>query len=148
MLESVAFSVPLKIQRTFSGCTNNDPVSRGQDSYKNHCSTYVQLSRLRFWYGLHLLQHIDMADMRFRSDGKALYARIDDPLVKDTNQNNLEHTPHISCGNTDEPWKRTIRHINSTWQHWRPKAWWTFMGLVARRRFQLTRILMRRPEKW
>lgn len=36
-------------------------------------------------------------------NGKALSARIDDPLVKDTDQNNLEHTFHMSCGNTDEP---------------------------------------------
>ena len=44
----------------------NDPSARGQDKYKNFCSMYVQLSRLRSLNGLHLLQKIDMNDLRFR----------------------------------------------------------------------------------
>ena len=42
----------------------HDPTARGQDSHKKYCSTYVQLSRLRSLDGLHLLQRIDMEDLR------------------------------------------------------------------------------------
>jgi hypothetical protein len=38
----------------------HDPTARGQDGHKKYCSTYVQLSRLRFLHGVHLLQRIDM----------------------------------------------------------------------------------------
>jgi hypothetical protein len=44
----------------------NDPTAKGQDEHKKFCSLYVQLSRLRSLNGLHLLQEIDMNDLRFR----------------------------------------------------------------------------------
>jgi hypothetical protein len=46
----------------------NDPTARGQDGHKKYCSTYVQLSRLRSLHGVHLLQRIDMQDLRFQPD--------------------------------------------------------------------------------
>jgi hypothetical protein len=46
----------------------HDPTARGQDGHKKYCSTYVQLSRLRSLHGLHLLQRIDMQDLRFQPD--------------------------------------------------------------------------------
>ena len=39
---------------------------RGRDEHKKFCSMYVQLSRLRSLNGLHLLQKIDMNDLRVR----------------------------------------------------------------------------------
>ncbi|KIM92649.1 hypothetical protein OIDMADRAFT_36427 [Oidiodendron maius Zn] len=50
----------------------HDPTARGQDSHKKYCSTYVQLSRLRLSDGLHLLQTIDMEDLRFSPDDQLL----------------------------------------------------------------------------
>ncbi|KAH8586722.1 hypothetical protein B0O99DRAFT_643776 [Bisporella sp. PMI_857] len=50
----------------------DDPTARGQDGHKKYCSTYVQLSRLRSLDGLHLLQRIDMEDLRFRPDDRLL----------------------------------------------------------------------------
>jgi len=38
---------------------------RGQDEHKEFYSMYVHLSRLRSLNGLHLLQKIDMNDLRF-----------------------------------------------------------------------------------
>jgi hypothetical protein len=43
-----------------------DPSGKGQNEHKTFCSMYVQLSRLRSLEGLHLLQEIDMKDLRFR----------------------------------------------------------------------------------
>ena len=45
----------------------DDPTAKGQDGYMEYCSMYVELSRLRSLDGLHLLQKIDMNDLRFRS---------------------------------------------------------------------------------
>jgi hypothetical protein len=50
----------------------DDPTARGQDGHKKYCSTYVQLSRLRSLDGLHLLQRIEMEDLRFRPDDRLL----------------------------------------------------------------------------
>ena len=50
----------------------HDPTARGQDSHKKYCSTYVQLSRLQSLDGLHLLQRIDMEDLRLRPDNRLL----------------------------------------------------------------------------
>lgn len=50
----------------------HDPTARGQDGHKKYCSTYVQLSRLRSLDGLHLLQRIEMEDLRFRPDDRLL----------------------------------------------------------------------------
>ena len=49
-----------------------DPTARGQDGHKKYCSTYVQLSRLRSLDRLHLLQRIEMEDLRFRPDKRLL----------------------------------------------------------------------------
>jgi hypothetical protein len=46
----------------------NDPARRGQDSHRKYCSIYVQLSRLRSFGGLHLLQKITTDDIRFSPD--------------------------------------------------------------------------------
>jgi hypothetical protein len=46
----------------------NDPARRGQDSHRKYCSLYVQLSRLRSFRGLHLLQKITTDDLRFSPD--------------------------------------------------------------------------------
>jgi len=43
----------------------DNPKVRGQDEHKKFCSMYIQLSRLRSLNGLHLLQKIDMNDLRF-----------------------------------------------------------------------------------
>ena len=43
----------------------NDPTAKGQDGHKKFCSLYVQLSQLRSLNGLHLLQEIDMNDLRY-----------------------------------------------------------------------------------
>lgn len=50
----------------------DDPTMRGQDRHRKYCSTYVQLSRLRSSKGLHLLQEIDMEDLRFGPDPRLL----------------------------------------------------------------------------
>ena len=47
----------------------DNPKLRGQNEHKKFCSIYVQLSRLRSLAGLHLLQKIDMNDLRFRPHG-------------------------------------------------------------------------------
>jgi hypothetical protein len=46
----------------------NDPSRRGQDSHRKYCSLYVQLSRLKSFRGLHLLQAITAEDLRFSPD--------------------------------------------------------------------------------
>lgn len=46
----------------------NDLARRGHDSYRKYCSLYVQLSRLRSFQGLHLLQKITTDDLRFSPD--------------------------------------------------------------------------------
>jgi hypothetical protein len=46
----------------------NDPARRGQDSHRKYCSLYVQLSRLRSFQGLYLLQNITTDDLRFSPD--------------------------------------------------------------------------------
>jgi hypothetical protein len=50
----------------------DDPTTKGQDRHKKYCFTYAQLSRLRSLDGLHLLQKIDMEDLRFRPDNRLL----------------------------------------------------------------------------
>jgi hypothetical protein len=50
----------------------DDPTIRGQDRHRKYCSTYVQLSRLRCSKGLHLLQEVDMEDLRFGPDPRLL----------------------------------------------------------------------------
>jgi hypothetical protein len=50
----------------------DDPTIRGQDRHKKYCSTYVQLSRLRSLKGLHLLQKIEMKDLRFGPEPRLL----------------------------------------------------------------------------
>ncbi|OKO94694.1 ATP-dependent DNA helicase pfh1 [Penicillium subrubescens] len=50
----------------------DDPTIRGQDRHRKYCSTYVQLSRLRSSKGLHLLQEVDMEDLRFGPDPRLL----------------------------------------------------------------------------
>lgn len=46
----------------------NDPARRGQDSHRKYCSLYVQLSRLRSFQGLYLLQNITTDHLRFIPD--------------------------------------------------------------------------------
>jgi hypothetical protein len=46
----------------------NDPARRGQDSHRKYCSLYVQLSRVRSFQGLYLLQNVDIEDLRFTPD--------------------------------------------------------------------------------
>ncbi|KAJ6125978.1 hypothetical protein N7471_010471 [Penicillium samsonianum] len=50
----------------------DDPTIRGQDRHRKYCSTYLQLSRLRSSKGLHLLQNLDMQDLRFGPDPQLL----------------------------------------------------------------------------
>lgn len=50
----------------------NDPTRRGWDAHRKFCSTYVQLSRLRSFKGLHLLQKISMEDVQFGPDSRLL----------------------------------------------------------------------------
>ena len=50
----------------------NDPTRRGWDSHRRYCSIYVQLSRLRSFNGLHLLQKISMEDIEFKPDARLL----------------------------------------------------------------------------
>lgn len=50
----------------------NDNRNRRRDSHRKYCSTYVQLSRLRSLRGLHLLQPIDMNDLRYGPDPQLL----------------------------------------------------------------------------
>lgn len=50
----------------------DDPTMRGQDRHRKYCSTYVQLSRLRSSTGIHLLQRIEMKDLRFAPDSRLL----------------------------------------------------------------------------
>ena len=50
----------------------DDHTIRGQDRHRKYCSTYVQLSRLRSSKGLHLLQKLDMNDLRFAPDPRLL----------------------------------------------------------------------------
>lgn len=50
----------------------DDPTIRGQDRHRKYCSMYVQLSRLRSSKGLHLLQELDMQDLRFGPDPRLL----------------------------------------------------------------------------
>jgi hypothetical protein len=42
----------------------NDTTSRGQSDHKKYCFMYVQLLRLQSLDGLHLLQKIDIKDLR------------------------------------------------------------------------------------
>ena len=44
----------------------NDPTAKSQDGHKKFYSLYVQLSQLRSLNGLHLLQEIDMNNLRYR----------------------------------------------------------------------------------
>ncbi|KAJ6125807.1 hypothetical protein N7471_010300 [Penicillium samsonianum] len=46
----------------------NGTARRGQDSHRKYCSLYVQLSRLRSFHGLHLLEKISFDDLRFSPD--------------------------------------------------------------------------------
>jgi hypothetical protein len=50
----------------------DDPTMRGRDRHQKFCSTYVQLSRLRTREGLHLLQEIEMKDLKFEPDSRIL----------------------------------------------------------------------------
>jgi hypothetical protein len=50
----------------------DDRKSRGRDSHRRFCSTYVQLSRLRSLAGLHLLQPIEMCDLQHAPDPQLL----------------------------------------------------------------------------
>jgi hypothetical protein len=50
----------------------NDATSRGQSNHKKYCSMYVQLSRLQSSDGLHLLQKIDIEDLRLCPDDELL----------------------------------------------------------------------------
>lgn len=50
----------------------SDTARRGQDSHRKYCSLYVQLSRLRSFQGLHLLQKITRSHCR---NGKATSLR-------------------------------------------------------------------------
>jgi hypothetical protein len=50
----------------------NDPTRRGWDAHRRYCSIYVQLSRLRSFNGLHLLQRISMEDIEFTPDARLL----------------------------------------------------------------------------
>lgn len=50
----------------------DDPTIRGQDRHRKYCSLYVQLSRLRSSKGLHLLQKLDMQDLKFGPDPQLL----------------------------------------------------------------------------
>jgi hypothetical protein len=50
----------------------DDPTIRGQDHHRKYCSMYVQLSRLRSSNGFHLLQKLDMHDLRFGPDPRLL----------------------------------------------------------------------------
>jgi hypothetical protein len=50
----------------------DNATAKGQDGHKKFCSTYVQLSRLRSLNGLHLLQEINMNDLRFRPHNRLL----------------------------------------------------------------------------
>lgn len=50
----------------------NDPTRRGQDSHRKYCSLYVQLSRVRSFSGLHILQNIDIEDLQFTPDPQLL----------------------------------------------------------------------------
>ena len=50
----------------------DDPTIREQDRRRKYCSIYVQLSRLRSSKGLHLLQKLDMQDLRFGPDPRLL----------------------------------------------------------------------------
>lgn len=43
----------------------DDSTVKGQTGHKKFCSMYVQLSRTQSLDGLHLLQKIDMKDLRF-----------------------------------------------------------------------------------
>jgi hypothetical protein len=44
----------------------DNSTAKGQNEHKKFCSMYVQLSRIQSLNGLHLLQKIDMKDLRFR----------------------------------------------------------------------------------
>ncbi|KAJ5724861.1 hypothetical protein N7493_006589 [Penicillium malachiteum] len=46
----------------------NDAARRGQDSHRQYCSLYVQISRLRSFRGLHLLQMVTTDDLYFSPD--------------------------------------------------------------------------------
>ena len=50
----------------------NDPTRRGWDAHRKYCSIYVQLSRLRSFNGLHLLQKISKEDIEFAPDPRLL----------------------------------------------------------------------------
>lgn len=50
----------------------NDPSRRGWDAHRKYCSIYVQLSRLRSFNGLHLLQRISREDIEFAPDARLL----------------------------------------------------------------------------
>src|SRR6266516_2553599 len=50
----------------------DDPTAKGQDHHKRYCSKNVQLSRLESLHGLHLLQRINMEDLRFYPDSRML----------------------------------------------------------------------------
>jgi hypothetical protein len=50
----------------------DDGKSRRQDSHREYCSTYVQLSRLRSLKGLHLMQPIVMSDVAHKPDPQLL----------------------------------------------------------------------------
>lgn len=50
----------------------DDRTSKGRDSHRKYCSTYVQLSRLRSLSGLHLLQAVELRDLSHRPDPQLL----------------------------------------------------------------------------
>jgi hypothetical protein len=50
----------------------DDPTIRGQDRHRKYCSMYVQLFRLHSSKGFHLLQKLDMQDLRFSPDPRLL----------------------------------------------------------------------------
>ena len=50
----------------------HNPTRRGWAAHRKYCSIYVQLSRLRSFEGLHLLQKISMEDVQFGPDPQLL----------------------------------------------------------------------------
>jgi hypothetical protein len=75
--ESVGIATLDSLARIFEPTLNLLHVqdqNRRQDSHRKHCSTYVQLSRLRSLSGLYLLQPISMSDIEHRPDPGLLEA--------------------------------------------------------------------------
>ena len=50
----------------------NNFATKGKSGYKKFCSLYVQLSWLRSFKGLYLLQKLDMENLQFQLDKRLL----------------------------------------------------------------------------